>query len=145
MERMDRQRVEEALAGPHQAVLSIGRADRGPLAVPISYRFDAGEFSMITSPTSLHGQLIERTGRATMTVHHDTVSGRTVHQWYVIAEGPIAFTDADPAPLLRAILEKDRPGPFVDEWEARMGRSDDTVAVLRPERLSGYESRSLLD
>lgn len=144
MEPMDRKRIEERLAGPHQAILSISRTDRGPHAIPMSYVFDGTRFAMITSPTSLHGRLLEGTGRATVTVHDTVVRERSVHHWYVIAEGPIGFSDDDPGPLMPVILAKDRPGPHVDAWVAQMGRDDDRVVVLVPERLSGYESVSRL-
>ena len=74
----------------------------------MSYLFRDGRFYMVTSPESLHGRLMQRTGRATLTVQFEACDGRNVYQWYVIAEGTIGFTDSEPGPYVRAILAKDR-------------------------------------
>ncbi len=145
MRSMSASEIDQRLAGPLQAVLSVSRINSGPLAVPMSYVYADQEFRMITSPDSQHGRVMRKTGRATMTIHHDEVGHRTVEQWYVMAEGPIRFTDDDPAPLLRAILVKDRGTRFGDEWTAQMLDNVTTMAVLIPERLSGYHSLSSLD
>ena len=133
------------LAGPLQAVLSVSRRDRGPVAVPISYHFADGVFYMITSPDSLHGRLMSRDGRATVTVQFDECDGRTVHQWYVHAEGPVRFTELDPKPHVEIMLVKDRGEARMHEWRAANPSADMRVAVLEPEQISGYEFRESLD
>jgi nitroimidazol reductase NimA-like FMN-containing flavoprotein (pyridoxamine 5'-phosphate oxidase superfamily) len=138
-------RIEELLEGPHQAVLSVSRNDRGPVAVPMSYRFVDGRFVIVTSPTSLHGRLMARTGRATITVQFEDCDGRSTHQWYVMAEGPIEFTDEDPTPHVYAIMAKDRGAENADAWTAGPPPSEVEVAVLTPSRISGYEYRDALD
>lgn len=145
MQAMSHDEISTCLSGPWQAVLSVNRRDRGPLAIPMSYLFENGEFRVITSMESLHGRLMRSSGRATMTVHHDEVSARSVEQWYVIAEGPIRFTDDDPEPLLREILAKDRGSDFVEEWVEQSLPNVTTVAVLSPERISGHRGVSKLD
>jgi nitroimidazol reductase NimA-like FMN-containing flavoprotein (pyridoxamine 5'-phosphate oxidase superfamily) len=142
---MSEPEIAAALAGPWQAVLSVNRRDRGPLAVPMSYLFEEGEFWMITPRDSLHGRLMQASGRSTMTVHHDEVTPRSVEQWYVIAEGTIRFTDDDPEPLLRKIMVKDRGPGHAEEWVRQSLPNVTTVAVLSPERLSGYHGVSQLD
>lgn len=137
--------IEQRLAGPHQAVLSLSRDDRGPIAVPMSYVYREGRFWMITSPDSEHGKLIQRRGRATLTIHHDVVELRQVQQWYVTAEGTIDFVDDDPAPILRAILAKDRGAELADEWTEQSLPSVTVVAVLTPRRVAGYRGVSRLD
>jgi hypothetical protein len=89
--------------------------------------------------------LIQASGRATLTVHHDEVTPRSVEQWYVIAEGTIRFTDDDPEPLLRKIMVKDRGPGHAEEWVRQSLPNVTTVAVLSPERLSGYHGVSQLD
>lgn len=144
MRAMTPAEITKRLAGPHQAVLSLSRVERGPLAVPMSYFHRDGHFWMITSPDSQHGKLMRRNGRATVTIHHDVVDGRVVEQWYVTAEGPIEFVDDDPEALLRAIMAKDRGERFADEWTAQSLPSVTTVAVLTPQRLAGYLGESRL-
>jgi nitroimidazol reductase NimA-like FMN-containing flavoprotein (pyridoxamine 5'-phosphate oxidase superfamily) len=145
MARLDTERITELLAGPHQAVLAVGRLTKGPLAVPISYHFTSGRFYMVTDPESLHGRLMVKRGRATLTVQFEAITERTAHQWYVIAEGPVAFSAEDPAPHVRAMLTKDRSEEWADRWAGDGPAADDRVAVLSPERLSGFEFRESLD
>ncbi len=145
MARIDGQRIRELLEGPHQAVLSVSRRDKGPVAVPMSYLFADGRFYIVTSPESLHGRLMRRSGRATLTVQFEACDGRSVHQWYVMAEGTISFTDTKPRPYVRAILAKDRGEENADEWTSGDPPSDVRLAVLKPVKLSGFEYRDSLD
>ncbi|MEA1901905.1 MAG: pyridoxamine 5'-phosphate oxidase family protein [Actinomycetota bacterium] len=145
MRSMPMSEIEERLSDSLQAILSVSRKERGPLAVPMSFLFAAGEFRMITSPDSQHGKLIRKTGRATMTIEAEDYGPRSVEQWYVMAEGPIRFTDDDPVPLLRAVMEKDRGAEFLEEWVAQSLPNVLQVAILTPETLSGYFGRSELD
>ena len=145
MDRMSPERIAEVLNGPLQAILAVNRADKGPLAIPMSYLFEGHRFVMVTSPDTVHGRLMLRHGRGTITVQFEACDGRSVHQWYVIAEGPVRFTEEDPRPFVRRILSKDRGESYADEWTARMGADDDTVAELLPARMSGYEARASLD
>lgn len=137
--------MERRLSGAYQAVLSVGRADRGPVAVPMSYLFRDGRFWMVTSPDSLHGRLMIETGLATITVQEEVLGHRTIEQWYVMAEGAVEFTNHEILPMVRAIMEKDRGPEFVDEWTARSGPHDFPVAVLTPRTLSGYLAIGHLD
>lgn len=139
------ERIVELLDGPHQAVLSVSRDDKGPVAVPMSYTFDGEKFFMVTSPTSLHGQRMTRTGRATLTIQYEKVERGSVHQWYVMAEGPVVFTDADPAPYVRAMLIKDRGETNWDRWRASEPNTEAKVAELIPARIAGYEFSESLE
>lgn len=137
--------IEERLNAPLQAVLSVSRKTRGPVAVPMSYLFDRPVFRMITSPGSVHGRLMREGGRATLTIQEEVRGERRVEQWYVMAEGPVEFIDEDPTDLLRAILTKDRGARFASEWVAQSLPNVTTVAVLTPKTLSGYRGLSSLD
>jgi hypothetical protein len=141
---MNDDRIAEVLAGPHQAVLSVARAEKGPLAVPMSYRFVDGVFMFVTGEETLHGRLMRRRGRATMTVQDARSDGLTVHQWYVIAEGPVSFAEEDPLPVVRAIMAKDRGAAHADAWTAHSPPVGARVALLVPDRLSGYEFHDAL-
>lgn len=145
MPAIDEHRIAELLDGPRQGVLSVSRREKGPVAVPMSYLFTDGRFYMVTSPESLHGRLMERRGRATITVQFEATHGRTVHQWYVMAEGEVRFSHSEPRPFVRAILAKDRGEQNADEWMSDDLPPDVRVAVLEPERLSGFEFRESLD
>jgi nitroimidazol reductase NimA-like FMN-containing flavoprotein (pyridoxamine 5'-phosphate oxidase superfamily) len=118
MASISKGRIRELLEGPHQAVLSVGREDKGPVAVPMSYTYNGDRLFFVTSPTSLHGRLMGQAGRATLTIQFEEVGTGSVHQWYVMAEGRMFFTDADPAPHVRAMLTKDRGSQNWDRWPA---------------------------
>ena len=143
--RINASRIGKLLDGPHQGVLSVSRRDKGPVAVPMSFLFRDGRFYIVTSPESLHGRLMQRTGRATLTVQFEACDGRNVYQWYVMAEGTISFTDAEPGPYVRAILAKDRGEEHADEWASGDPPVDVRLAVLAPEKLSGFEFQDSLD
>jgi hypothetical protein len=145
VDQMTDSRIAEALAGPHQAILSVARNDKGPLAVPMSYRFVDDTFLFVTSVESLHGKLMLKRGRATITVQEAISDGLTVDQWYVIAEGPVRFTDQDPLPHVRFVLAKDRGEEYADAWLAQVASGGDRVAVLDPERITGYETHRKLE
>jgi len=139
------ERIRELLDGPHQAVLSVGREGKGPVAVPMSYTYDGDRFFFVTSPTSLHGRLMTKGGRATLTIQFEEVGVDSVYQWYVMAEGRVVFTDADPAPHVQAMLIKDRGSQNWDRWRASEPSPDARVAELVFERISGYEFGESLD
>ncbi len=145
MTSMSQAEIEELLDGSHQAVLSVSRDGRGPVAVPMSYLYVEGQFRIITPPDSLHGRLMQQTGRATLTIHYEVYPDRGVLQQYVMAEGPIEFTGDDPVPLVRALLAKDRGNSLADEWTQRMSANAATVAVLTPSSLNGYTFTDQLD
>jgi nitroimidazol reductase NimA-like FMN-containing flavoprotein (pyridoxamine 5'-phosphate oxidase superfamily) len=142
---MGEDRIVEVLDGPLQAVLSVGREGKGPVAVPMSYRYVDGRFVFATSRATLHGKLMLRRGRATITVQYEECDGRTVHQWYVMAEGPVRFTDENPLPHVRAIMAKDRGAEHADEWIGPSVPAGVEIAELVPDRISGWEYRDSLD
>ena len=109
------------------------------MAVPMSYTYDGDKFFFVTLPTSLHGRVMTKAGRATLTIQYEKVESGSVHQWYVMAEGPVVFTDADPAPYVRAMLIKDRGEANWDQWRASEPNTNAKVAELAPDRISGYE------
>lgn len=145
MDALAPDQIAEHLAGPHQAVLAVARKGKGPLAIPMSYGFDGARFVMVTSPETIHGRLMQRYGRATLTVQFEACDGRSVHQWYVTAEGPVQFTEEDPAPHIRAIMAKDRGAAHADEWFSGQAPPEVRVAELKPETLIGREYRAALD
>ena len=138
MRNLSHDEIAHLLAGSHQAVLSVSRKERGPIAIPMSFLFEDGSFKMITSADSQHGRLMVGEGRASLTVHAEQNEPTLITQWYVFAEGPVRFTDENPEPILRRILVKDRGIEHIEGWMARATATVLPVAVLEPERLSGY-------
>lgn len=138
---MTESEIEDYLTEPHVAVLSTNRRARGPVAVPLWYEFTDGRFWLITARESLHGRLIQQTGRATLTFHSEDYGDLYTVERYVMAEGPIAFTDDDIVSAIQRIRGRYYVGPRAIEWINRP-LSPETqrqhVAVLSPERISGY-------
>jgi nitroimidazol reductase NimA-like FMN-containing flavoprotein (pyridoxamine 5'-phosphate oxidase superfamily) len=144
MASLSKDRIAELLEGPHQAVLSVGREERGPVAVPMSYTYAGDRFFFVTSPNSVHGRLMSKAGRATLTIQFEEIGSESVYQWYVMAEGPVVFTDANPAPYVRAMLIKDRGKRNWDRWQATEPDPDARLVELVFGRISGYEFRESL-
>lgn len=144
MIRMSEAEIVRALGGPHQAILAVGRERLGPLAVPMSFLFVEGTFLMVTPADSLHGRLMHGAPRATLTVHDESYPPGEVIQWYVMAEGHVRFTEADPAPIVRAIIAKDRPAADAAAWAERSVATATQVAELVPETIVGLRSHQTL-
>ena len=97
MAKMTRAQAERFLTGSsHKGtlILSVPRPDRGPLSVPLAFRYVDGGFEFSTKPTRLHARAFMEAGRATVMVHYEDYGpGGTLEQ-YVMAEGPVRFLDA---------------------------------------------------
>ena len=132
--------VELRLQGAHVAILSVSRSDRGPVAVPVWFEFADGRFRIVTSPDTLHGRLVRRTGRATITVHSERYGDDDMLEWYVMAEGPAVFTEGDIEPLVGRTRRRYQGGPRIDEWLDRPIDATERVLVIEPQSLSGHES-----
>jgi hypothetical protein len=145
---MSEAQIEAHLTGPHMCVFSVARRDKGPAAVPLAYVYRDGRFYLQSAPESLHGRLAAKRGRATVTVHDEVFAGYEVFEWYVTAEGPVAFTDDPVRPLMRDILAKDRgehlADRWLDEWLWPVAK-DQKVLVMEPERISGFTFASRLE
>ncbi len=141
MPKMSSAEVEEFLTLPLVPVLSVSRRDRGPVAVPIWYGYDDGVFSFITGRDSVHGKLIQQTGRATLTFHHEVYGARNTVERYVHAEGPVEFTDDDITPVVRTYRRRYYTGPDAEVWinePLTDANYRQNIAVLRPELMTGY-------
>ena len=148
MPRMTDTEIAARLAGPHMCVFSVARLGKGPVAVPLAYVFRDGRFLLQSSPESLHGRLAIKRGRATVTVHQEWISGPEAAEWYITAEGPVAFTDDPVRPVMRDILAKDRGEHLADRWLDEWlwpVASEQKVMVLTPDRIAGYTFPSRLE
>jgi nitroimidazol reductase NimA-like FMN-containing flavoprotein (pyridoxamine 5'-phosphate oxidase superfamily) len=132
--------VEQHLQGAHVAVLSVPRSERGPVAVPVWFEFADGRFMIVTSPDTLHGRLVRRAGRTTITVHSERYGDDDMLEWYVMAEGPATFTDEDIEPIVRRTRSRYHGGQRIDEWLARPIDPAERVLVIEPQTLTGHES-----
>jgi len=132
--------MDAFLQEPIVAVLALSRDALGPIATPVWFEYREGAFWLTTSPDSIHGGLIDENGRATITVRSEAYATAEAVQRYVMAEGPMAFTDDPLEPLVLRLRRRYYAGPRVEDWVARpITNEHERVAVLRPEHVTAFD------
>src|SRR5437667_4257950 len=131
---MSRTEREAFLAGTHVAVVSIADGARGPLTVPVWYRYEpGGEVCFVTARTSRKLELIKKAGRVSLCVQTETAPYE-----YVTVEGPATAGEPDYERDLRGVALRSlgaRVGgrylPMSAEQRAAEG---EVLVAVRPER-----------
>jgi nitroimidazol reductase NimA-like FMN-containing flavoprotein (pyridoxamine 5'-phosphate oxidase superfamily) len=130
---------EAFLAEVHIGVLAVARDGRGPLAVPVWYRYEpGGDVGIWMERRSLKYQAIEAAGRLSLVAQTETAPYK-----YVSVEGPVTSTDRPTRDEALAIAARYWPeSEAVAYVDTALG--DDSVLVrVRPERwLSNDQSKS---
>ncbi|MFK7919617.1 MAG: pyridoxamine 5'-phosphate oxidase family protein [Ilumatobacter sp.] len=124
--------AEAFLADLHVGVLAIERDGKGPLALPIWYRYEDGDVIISMSSTSTKAALLRRHGRASFTVQQEAPPYK-----YVMVEGPVTISAhhddeyGDIAAMATRYL-----GPELGAWYAEQNPAGDEsiIARLHPER-----------
>ncbi len=87
---------EEFLADVHVGIVSIPRANKGPLTVPIWYDYEPGSnLWMITQGDSIKGKLLKKTTRISLCAQSEQAPYK-----YVSVEGPFTITNPDEGQML---------------------------------------------
>ena len=137
---MSRAEREGFLAGTHVAIVSIADDGRGPLALPVWYRYTpGGDIRFATGGTSRKKQLIERAGRATLCVQTETPP-----YLYVSVEGPTTIDTVDFEADTREMALRylgPKLGAAYMTATYKNGQSEEVVVRLRPERWSTADFR----
>jgi nitroimidazol reductase NimA-like FMN-containing flavoprotein (pyridoxamine 5'-phosphate oxidase superfamily) len=112
MARMTRRQAEDFLVGgAHRGtmVFSVAVDGRGPLSVPLAFRFEGGVFRFDTKRSRRHTRAFLAAGRATVLVHFERYGSDDLEQ-YVMAEGPVRILDdgTDPDAFVTAELVPER-------------------------------------
>jgi len=119
---------EAFLADLHVGILSIQRDGKGPLALPIWYRYEDGVVMIWMNGDSVKAKLLRRHGRASMTVQDESPPYR-----YVMVEGPVTVdrSDRDILPVAVRYL-----GEEMGRGYAAHNPSSESSAIARltPER-----------
>ena len=129
---MTRSEREAFLSAVHVAVISIERAGRTPLAVPIWYDYDpAIGVWVITEKGSQKGLALAAAGRFAMCAQSEAPP---LYR-YVSVEGPITSTrpasrDGDSRPMARRYFGRELGDRYVEGGDSR----DSLVFTMRPER-----------
>ena len=115
------------LADVHVGILAVDEADRGPMALPIWYRYVDGVVEIGMNGESLKARLLRAAGRATLTVQTETAPYQ-----YVSVEGPVIL-DAPRDHLEMAVRYL---GPEVGRWYTDRNPRGESAIVVRlvPER-----------
>jgi PPOX class probable F420-dependent enzyme len=129
---------EAFLADVHVGVLSVSRASKGPLAVPIWYTYrPGGVVSLTTQKTSAKARLIARAGRFSLCVQTEAAPYK-----YVSVEGPVTSTEDPVDPEERRALAYRYLGPeFGDLYlEATVADAESSCVIrMRPESWLGTD------
>ncbi len=126
---------EAFLADAHVGVLSVASVedDRGPLTMPIWYRYEPrGDVTFFTSNGSRKMRLLREAGRCSLCAQSEALPYR-----YVTAEGPVVSVSADGLADERRLIAHRYLGPEAGEgWLAATAAEavDYSVVRMRPER-----------
>jgi nitroimidazol reductase NimA-like FMN-containing flavoprotein (pyridoxamine 5'-phosphate oxidase superfamily) len=119
---------EAFLADLHVGILSVARTAKGPLALPIWYRYQDGQVIISMDGSSLKARLLRAAGRASLTAQVETPPYK-----YVMVEGPVtvAHEEHDSLGMATRYL-----GPELGAWYAEHNppTADSVIARLTPER-----------
>ena len=129
---MSRGEREAFLAGTHVGVLAVGEPGRGPLAVPVWYRYESGDVVRITVPSgSRKVALLRAAGCASLCAQTETLPYQ-----YVSVEGPVEVLDAE--------VEADQREMAIRYLGEKLGaryltatakdRENEVLVLLRPKR-----------
>lgn len=129
---MSKPEREAFLADTHVAVMNVADGERGPLSVPVWYRYTpGGEVRIVTGGQSRKARLLRDGGRASLCVQTESLPYR-----YVTVEGPVRIDVPD--------VDRDIRDVAIRYLGAQLGESylaataaENAVAIvlaLRPER-----------
>jgi PPOX class probable F420-dependent enzyme len=141
---MSKAEREAFLAATHVAVISIARQGRGPLTVPVWYRYaPGGEIRFVTGANSLKARLIRVAGRLSLCVQNETPPYQ-----YVSVEGPARVSDdVDYEHDVRGVALRylgDEIGELYLAGRAAEATADPTVVVaMAPERWTSEDYNKL--
>jgi hypothetical protein len=123
---------EAFLADTHVAVVSVADEGRGPLAVPVWYRYEpGGELRFVTGGASRKVERIRRSKRVTVCAQSETMPYR-----YVTVEGPVTIGVPDFERDVREVAIR-YLGPQMGEVYLAATEAEHATAVvvaLRPAR-----------
>ena len=130
---MTKNERETFLAALHVGILGIAAPDRGPVLVPVWYRYEpGGDIFFITNKNAKKVGLLEQEGRFALCVQVESPPYQ-----YVCVEGPIiSMEDADHerelTPIARRYLGEENGDAYVE----RMSGDVELLVRMRPEKWS---------
>ena len=130
---MTRDEREEFLAAIHVGVLTADEPGRGPLSVPVWYRYDpGGEIVFVTRPEARKARLLTVGARVAFCVQSEEMPPKYVTiQGRVVSAAPADVT-RDLKPIVRKYLGAEVGDAYVDS--TRPDGTNEIVVCIRPER-----------
>jgi nitroimidazol reductase NimA-like FMN-containing flavoprotein (pyridoxamine 5'-phosphate oxidase superfamily) len=130
---MTRDEREEFLAAIHVGVLTADEPGRGPLSVPVWYRYDpGGEIVVVTRPEARKARLLTVGARVAFCVQSEEMPPKYVTiQGRVVSAAPADVT-RDLKPIVRKYLGAEVGDAYVDS--TRPDGTNEIVVCIRPER-----------
>jgi len=136
--RMTTAEKQAFLAEPHVGVLSIARADAGPLTVPVWYDYRPGAtLWFLTDRNSRKGRLLEVGTRVSLCAQTEEAPYR-----YVSVEGPVTALDAvsdELLPMAIRYLGEEGGRAYVDSSDVE----DNVVVRIEPQNWLAVDYRKI--
>ena len=129
---MSRAEREAFLAATHVGIVSIAERGRGPLTVPVWYRYTPGDaVRFVTGAASHKARLIRAAGRIGFCVQSEAPPYQ-----YVSLEGPVTLAEPDPELDVRAVAIRYLGQQMGEMYLATMAAEPEpaVLVVLKPER-----------
>jgi PPOX class probable F420-dependent enzyme len=129
---MSRAEREAFLAATHVGVIAIQEAERGPLTVPVWYRYEpGGELRFVTGSKSRKAALIRAAGRVGFCVQTE----QPPYQ-YVSIEGPATFGEIDYEKDVREVAIRYLGAQMAEMYLAMMAAEPEpnVLVVVKPQR-----------
>ena len=138
---MSRAEREAFLAAPHVGIVSVAEEGRGPLTVPVWYRYQpGGSVCFVTGTESRKAHLMRTAGRIGFCVQTETAPYQ-----YVSIEGPVMFGEPDPERDIRdiAIRYLGKEGAEMYLAVASAEPIPSVLVILTPERWFSADYRKM--
>jgi nitroimidazol reductase NimA-like FMN-containing flavoprotein (pyridoxamine 5'-phosphate oxidase superfamily) len=130
---MTRSEREEFLAGVHVGILTADEPGRGPLSVPVWYRYEAGgDVVLVTRPEARKARLLAVGTRVAFCVQSEEMPPRYVSIQGRVASVAPADVAGDVKPVVRKYLGADVGDAYVDA--TRPDGTNELLVRIRPER-----------
>jgi len=130
---MTRDEREEFLAAIHVGVLSADEPGRGPLSVPVWYRYEpGGEIVVVTRPEARKARLLTVGARVAFCVQSEEMPPKYVTIQGRVVSAELADVTRDLKPIVRKYLGAEVGDAYVDN--TRPDGTNEIVVHIRPER-----------
>jgi nitroimidazol reductase NimA-like FMN-containing flavoprotein (pyridoxamine 5'-phosphate oxidase superfamily) len=131
---MSRAERDAFLAAPRVGIVSIAEEGRGPLTVPVWYRYEpGGPIAFATGINSRKARLIRSAGRIGFCVQSETAPYQ-----YVSVEGPVTLGEPDYERDIRQMairyLGKEMAEMYLATMAAQLNPSANVLVTLTPRR-----------